>query len=278
MALRHLLPVRGRRLLEVGAGFGRLADLYAGYDQVILLDYAKSGLREAQARLGRSGRFIYIAADIYHLPVAPHTCDTAVTVRVLHHMIDVPAALQSLAMTLRPGGVYVLEYANKRNIKAIARYLRGRQPWSPFQADPVEFAKLNYDFHPSWMAQALARAGFRIEASRAVSYFRTPILKRAVPSQVLASLDGILQVPGAPLKLAPSVFLRCRTAGGRYGEVSAPRVSDVSALLRCPACGGHDWRSATSEAMICGQCGSHWAVDDGIYDFKTPLDITAGKY
>ena len=51
-ALRRLLPPRGRRLLEVGAGFGRLADLYSGYDQIILLDYARSGLREAQ--IGRA--------------------------------------------------------------------------------------------------------------------------------------------------------------------------------------------------------------------------------
>ncbi|HHE70853.1 MAG TPA: hypothetical protein ENL34_01040, partial [Chloroflexi bacterium] len=37
IALRHLLPPRGRRLLEIGAGFGRLVDLYQGYDTVVLL-------------------------------------------------------------------------------------------------------------------------------------------------------------------------------------------------------------------------------------------------
>ena len=88
---------RGRRIVELGASFGRLADLYTGYDQVILLDYAKSGLREAQERLGRSDRYIYVAADIYHLPLAPGACDTAVTVRVLHHLADIPAALRGIA-------------------------------------------------------------------------------------------------------------------------------------------------------------------------------------
>ncbi|MGE5602576.1 MAG: class I SAM-dependent methyltransferase, partial [Nitrososphaerales archaeon] len=73
---------QGRRIVELGASFGRLADLYRGYDQIILLDYAKSGLREAQERLGRSDRYIYVAADIYHLPLAPGACDSAVTVRV----------------------------------------------------------------------------------------------------------------------------------------------------------------------------------------------------
>ena len=70
IALRKLLPAQGRRIMEIGAGFGRLADLYAGYDQVILLDYAKSGLREAQERLGRSDRFLYVAADLYHFPLS----------------------------------------------------------------------------------------------------------------------------------------------------------------------------------------------------------------
>ena len=148
IALRKLLPPRGRRIVEIGAGFGRLADLYHGYEQVVLLDYAMSGLREAQERLGSSDRFIYVAADLYRLPLAPATCDTAVTVRVLHHVEDVAAALRGIAAILRPGGMYVLEYANKRNLKAVARYLLRRQSWSPFDPTPYEFVRLNFDFHP----------------------------------------------------------------------------------------------------------------------------------
>ena len=67
IALSRLLPPCGRRIVEIGAGFGRLAELYAGYEQVVLLDYAVSGLREAQERLGTSGRFVYVAADLYQL-------------------------------------------------------------------------------------------------------------------------------------------------------------------------------------------------------------------
>ena len=38
IALGRLLPPSGGRLIEIGAGFGRLADLYAGYREVVLLD------------------------------------------------------------------------------------------------------------------------------------------------------------------------------------------------------------------------------------------------
>jgi len=48
VAIRRLLPRTGTRLLDIGAGFGRLADLYAGYREVILLDYSVSQLRYAR--------------------------------------------------------------------------------------------------------------------------------------------------------------------------------------------------------------------------------------
>jgi len=41
IALRALLPPDGTRLIEVGAGFGRLAGEYAAYREVVLLDSSK---------------------------------------------------------------------------------------------------------------------------------------------------------------------------------------------------------------------------------------------
>jgi len=269
IALRRLLPPRGQRLLEIGAGFGRLASLYDGYDQVVLLDYAKSGLREAQALLGHSQRFLYVAADLYHLPLAAETCDTVVTVRVLHHLVDVPAALREITAVLRPGGAYVLEYANKRNIKAIARYLLHRQQWSPFDIEPYEFAELNFDFHPTWMSRELLRAGFSVDAGLAVSHFRQALAKRIFSPHALATIDGMLQGIGAAWKLSPSIFLRSHTAGS--GEVATGK------LFRCPLCSGQDL-VITARAVTCTACGSTWPITDGIYDFKSPRKGERGKH
>jgi SAM-dependent methyltransferase len=262
IALRHLLPPQGRRIVELGASFGRLADLYQGYDQIILLDYAKSGLREAQERLGRSDKYIYVAADIYHLPLAPGACDTAVTVRVLHHLNNAPAALRGIAEILQPGGVYVLEYANKRNIKAIARYAARRQRWSPFAPEPYEFAALNFDFHPDWMAAQLSAAGFRTEAGRAVSHFRQNVFKKLVPAKTLARIDGAIQGPSAAWKLAPSVFLRATRPGSGPTERGNP--------FRCPACRAVEL-DREDETLRCRTCRAIYAIDDGIYDFKNPV-------
>jgi SAM-dependent methyltransferase len=260
IALRELLPPAGGRLMEIGAGFGRLVDLYDGCQQVVLLDYSKSMLRQAQDRWGQGGKYIYVATDLYAMPFVDSLFDTTVTVRVLHHVQNVPAAFQEIQRVLKRGGAYVLEYANKRHLKAVLRYLLGRQSWNPFAPEPYEFVELNYDFHPAWMAARLREAGFVIGRELAVSSFRLPLLKRLIPPRPLAALDGLLQGPTAPLKLAPSVFLWARAE--KEGS-----QAEVRGFFRCPSCRGADLIE-TEEVLTCRGCGRGWAIDDGIYDFK----------
>lgn len=260
IALKHLLPPRGRRLIEIGAGFGRLADLYQGYDKVILLDYARSQLRQAQARLGNE-QFIYVAGDLYNLPLADSAVDTAVTVRVLHHVKDLAVAFAQIGRILRPGGAYVLEFANKRHLKAIMRYCFRRQVENPFSLTPYEFVELNIDYHPEYVARHLGEAGFHIEAERAVSTFRLPALKRRIPPRILATIDGWLQQPTARLKLAPSIFMRAHV-----DKPGARRLSDT--LWRCPRCSSLDL-AETETALVCDTCHTRWPIDQGIYDFKS---------
>src|SRR5436190_18449871 len=85
IALERLLkPAQGKRLLELGAGFGRLSSFFTGYEQVILLDYSRSQLEYARSKLG-DGKYLYVAANIYQLPIAKGACDAATMIRVLHH-------------------------------------------------------------------------------------------------------------------------------------------------------------------------------------------------
>ena len=52
VALKRLLPDKGRLMLELGAGAGRNTKRYKGYDQVVLLDYSRTQLAQAKQRLG----------------------------------------------------------------------------------------------------------------------------------------------------------------------------------------------------------------------------------
>ena len=112
VALRRLLPSGGRRLLEIGAGFGRLTDEYAAFQQVVLVDYSLSQLQYAQEHLGRSGRYIYVAADAYKLPFQRGVFDAATMIRVIHHMADVPTVLKQVRSVLTSSGTFILEHAN----------------------------------------------------------------------------------------------------------------------------------------------------------------------
>jgi SAM-dependent methyltransferase len=265
IALKHLLPPRGRRLLDIGAGFGRLSEFYVGYDQVVLLDYSTSLLRQAQTRLGRDPRFIYVAANFYTMPFVEGSFDTVMMVRVMHHVEQVPRLLSEVGRVLGHGGAYVLEFANKRHLKAILRYALGKQAWSPFDPAPYEFAEMNFDLHPSWMRHRLAEAGFHVKHQRSVSHFRLPFLKQLVPPRTLAAVDGLCQPTGAWWQLTPSVFVLC----GVDKEIES---EPTKSLFHCLECRTADTRvSATS--VQCQACGACWTIEDGIYNFKAKASV-----
>lgn len=276
-ALRHLLPPAGRRLIDIGGGYGRLFPLYAGYDEVVLFDYAVSQLEQGQKLWRDAGpegrpRYVYVAGDFYSLPFAPGLFDTVVVVRTLHHAADAPAVLRGVERILAPGGTFVLEFANKRNLKAILRHLLGRQDWSPFDREPVEFVELNFDFHPAWVWEHLARVGLQRREVRTVSHFRMGLLKRLVPTRLLAALDRLLQPTGALCQLSPSVFVR---------SVASPDKPAASpgAFFRCTACGSTGLEDE-GRALVCAKCGARFAVRAGpggasIYDFRAPVEESA---
>lgn len=268
VALHHLLPPTGDCLVEIGAGYGRLADLYSGYSRVVFFDYALSQLRQAQELWGESGAngrpsYVYVAGDFYNLPFAFGLFDTVTAVRAIHHAANVPAVLQGIAQILAPGGTFVLEFANKCHLKAILRYIVRRQDWSPFEREPVEFAKLNFDFHPAWIRERLTETGLQLREIRTVSHFRLGLLKRLVPTELLVSLDRLCQPTGALWQLTPSVFVRTAV---RAEGLPAPS----GAFFRCIVCGSTMVENE-GERLHCIDCGARFAVRDGIYDFKSPL-------
>ncbi len=262
IALRRLLPASGELLLEVGAGAGRNTPRYQGYQRVVLVDYSRSQLEQAQVRLGRGKRYIYVAADAYRLPFVAGLFEAATMIRTLHHMVEPKRALQQVRRVLKPGATFILEYANKQNLKAIFRYALRKQPWSPFTPEPVEFAVLNFDFHPKSVRKWLAESGFRVDRQLTVSHFRLGTLKRYFPLRLMVGLDALMQWTGDWWQLTPSVFVRCAVTGN--SELAEP-----GAFFICPQC-GHGMLEEGPEAMICSVCASQWLVQDGIYDFREP--------
>jgi ubiquinone/menaquinone biosynthesis C-methylase UbiE len=265
VALRKLLPPEGNRILEVGAGAGRNTPRYGNFHQVILVDYARSQLELAQERLGGGDRYIYVVADAYQLPFAEGVFDCVTMIRTLHHMVEPEMVLQQVNNVSQSGAVFILEFANKRNLKAILRWLARRQVWNPFQRGSIEFANLNFNFHPQDIRNWLGQAEFEVDRQLTVSHFRLPGLKRWVPLKLLVGLDAALQWTGKLWQYTPSVFIRSIAVGDK-------RIFREDTFWRCPSCGSLELKE-WEVGLICQGCARIWTFQDGIYDFREPLKV-----
>jgi len=272
IALKRLLPKGGRLLLELGAGAGRNTPRYLGFERIILLDYSRTQLEQAQQRLGKTDKYVYVAADAYRLPFVDGLFDAATMIRTLHHMADAPKVLEQVNNVVRPRGIFILEFANKLNLKAIVRYLLGKQKWSPFSLEPVEFVELNFDFHPKAIRTWLAKLGFSIEKTLTLSHFRVGFLKRAIPTSILVFFDSLFQWTGMLWQYTPSVFVRARRGKlqGGHGEETSPALAHLSMFFKCPDCGTSPLIDHKSH-LECSNCRKKWEFKDGIYDFRDPM-------
>ncbi|MCL4529370.1 MAG: class I SAM-dependent methyltransferase [Chloroflexi bacterium] len=280
IALKRLLPTpalaggareSGRLLLELGAGAGRNTPRYVGFDRIVLLDYSHTQLEQAQARLGKSDKYIYVAADAYRLPFVDDLFDAATMIRTLHHMADAPKALGQVKNVLQPGGTFILEFANKLNLKSILRYWLRRQLWSPFTLEPVEFVKLNFDFHPKAVRNWLNQLDFKIQKMLTVSHFRIGFLKRVVPVSILVFFDSIFQWTGMFFQLTPSVFVKAVASGQQPAmNASSSMIHDPLSIFKCPEC-GHAPLEDKTDYLECSNCKHRWAVKDGVYDFRESM-------
>ena len=79
----------------------------------------------------------------------------------------------------------------------------------------------------------------------------------------LAWLDSLAQLTGDWWQLAPSVF----TLNHARGESS---VAENGAFFQCPQCGTS--LEDTPEMLICSECSTKYAVRNGIYDFREPVE------
>ena len=261
LAFQKLLPESGKRLMEIGAGAGRNTPRYDGYEKIYLFDYALTQMQQAKQRLGESERLVFAAADVYHLPYNDNVFDGATMIRVLHHLSETAPAMAEIQRVLAKEATFILEYANKRNIKAILRWLARKQDWNPFTKEQVEFVKLNYDNHPHTVKALLESHGFRIERALSVSNLRIAALKNNPKNLAwMLQAENVMQELFAGVKLSPSVFLKCVKTDGAAFDPNAP-------IFRCPACGSVRM-TETKEAVTCPDCGRVYPIIDGIYNFR----------
>ena len=103
------------RVLDIGTGTGRMAELFAGRaDGVVALDKSLDMLRFARARLQNfpSDTIELIQGDFAALPLPAEGFDTVLFHQVLHFAQDPAAPLAEAARVIRPGGrIAIVDFA-----------------------------------------------------------------------------------------------------------------------------------------------------------------------
>ncbi len=256
-----------RRVLELGAGFGRLTPTLARIGgEVVATDFDRGSLERMRTAEGSAPRFVRIAANLYHLPFVDGAFPAATMVRVYHHLDDPVAALSELRRVLAPGGQVLVSYNPKPSVGTLVNDIqRALRPTAEFRS--ITFSRERHlelppDPFPvhvgprAEFADVVRSAGFAI-ASERVSGLEEYYLMRFVPAEVFVRVGTALgRAPGFPMR-----FALLRAPGAPPG-----RLVPASELLACPRCRAPV--AGTEAGAACSSCGFFGEARDGVLDLR----------
>lgn len=118
------------RVLDIGTGTGRMAELFAeNAEHILALDKSPAMLRVARARLQHLGsdRIEMIHGDFTDLPLPAASVDTVLFHQVLHFAQDPAAALREAARVTRTGGrIAIVDFAAHQREELRERHAHAR--------------------------------------------------------------------------------------------------------------------------------------------------------
>jgi ubiquinone/menaquinone biosynthesis C-methylase UbiE len=213
MAIRKLLPKRMEKFADIGGGYGRLANEYLKRARkAYIFDYSKTELEQAKETFG--DKIETKSGDIYELPFKDNELDGLMMVRVTHHLKHLDKAVAELYRVLKPGGVAVIEVANKRTLPKMARFLTGRSKVNPFNQKNANYKNISkdgfYNYHPKYVENIFEQTGFKCEKVLSVSNFRSQTLKKVLKTDNLVKMENTAQQVLAPIRFAPSIYYKLR--------------------------------------------------------------------
>jgi len=210
--------IRGTSLLDIGAGFGRLAEIYGHlFKKYVLLEPSRKLLTAAKRRLGAQRNLVFKRGKGERIPFSNASFDLVLLVRVIHHLKRPEKVIGEINRVLKPGGFLILEFANKIHFRAkMSAWLNGygtldlkpvdiRSPRN-IRAKSVPF--INY--HPLWIRRMVEKQGFELRKKLSVSNFRLSLIKKMIPLKISLGLEKIVQPFLAKFDFGPSIFLLLR--------------------------------------------------------------------
>ena len=206
MAIKKLLPKKMKNFVDIAGGYGRLADEYLPRaEKATVFDYSKTELKQAKELYG--DKINTKAGDIYALPFKDEEFDSLMMIRATHHFKDMKSVIKELYRILEPGGIAVIEVANKKTLPRIIRYWTKKTDIDPFKKSQSYLKELNmYNYHPKYIEDLFKKQGFKIKKVLSVSNFRSRGLKKVFGTKTLIKLENGAQPLLAPVRFAPSIY------------------------------------------------------------------------
>lgn len=210
------------KIIDIGAGFGRLASFYSyRAKSVTLVDPSNRLLAIARDRLQIHKNIKFVQSKVENLnnKFNKNTFDIAMMIRVAHHLENLDLAFESVARILNPGGYFIFEFANKIHAKAIiTNLLHGNIAYPLDTKTENKITKRGkylpfFNYHPSLIKEKLGKAGFKIIEKRSVSNIRSPFVKKHIPISMLTSFERVIQAPLASINFGPSIFILAKKRG-----------------------------------------------------------------
>lgn len=207
-----------RTLVDIGSGFGRLTSVYLHRSKKIILVDPSAKLLKIARQKHKSKKITYIHSTAENLSAKlnKNSADLVLLVRVVHHLHNMDDALATVDKICKKGGYLILEYPNKRHLKAIfSEILNGNFTYAldifPRDRRSKKSIKKNdlpfMNYHPDFIKDKLKKYGFRVEHSISVSHLRSIYFKNHIPLDALLWMESLLQKYFSWAFLTPSVFI-----------------------------------------------------------------------
>ena len=268
----------GNWFLDIGGSYGRLTDTYYDkYKKSVIVDYSLKTLQKNFNYLKDNYPYVQlIAANAYNLPFKENSFDGALMVRVLHHIEDPNTYFKEVYRILKSNSSYIQEFANKLHLKAFIKALFtlnfsifSKEPYQQPTQENFEGARKGvsvpfFNYHYSWIKEALIKQGFKIEKKYGCSFFRVNVLKKIFGSSLLLIFENLFQTLFSWSNISPSIFvdstvLKEKVEGSKDFE-------SIQEILVCPNC--KETLIFTKEKAVCENCKKEYLKKENIWDFR----------
>jgi ubiquinone/menaquinone biosynthesis C-methylase UbiE len=220
IALRQLLKriPHIEKIADIGSGYGRIAPEYSYRAKKIIFVDPSAKLLSMARKCYKDKKYKFIQSSIENLSgkIKSKSVDLVILIRVIHHFKDLPKAFKVVNKITKNNAYFILEFPNKRHIKAtLIQFIKGNILY-PLEIFPKDISSKKsirkrslpfVNYHPDYIKEQLQKSGFKILKTLSVSNLRYFLFKKNMPLEFSLFLEKHLQWILSFVNFGPSIFI-----------------------------------------------------------------------